>query len=594
MDNTGDVFKGTRGPHTARILVVGEAYGATEDKFQQPFMGESGNELNNMLKEAGIDPKEILYTNVINERPENNNFSRFLVRTLEAKDHKCSPFRGVYPQERLRTGLDNLGRLIERVRPAIIIAMGAWALWAVTDKYSVKNGTKKERTSGYKLASGIDTYRGSMEFTRADLPRIPVLPTYHPAAVLRMWPWRYTVVNDLRRVSEYLRKPLGERQWGRQVLTKRHLAPDASLVEAWCEGCIEAGHFELTLDLETYAGKIHIMGLSHPGSTRLVVPFMDVNRQGTKPFYPLDVWCRIYKCLRGLLTDRRIKLRGQNLLYDVQYLHHEFAYIPRIGFDTMVAQHLLWPALRRGLDFMASLYCEYYTYWKEDRKNSLANEDLHLGLSYNADDLDYTEEVMEELQRQLKSQNMEHLMADRMELVEILVDMMLRGVKVNKDRKARQSMQLMLTIQDLIEWMEGAIPNYLKPPGKKGSAPWYASDHKLKTLFYETLELDPVYDKDTGEPTLKREALQKLGYKYPVFKPLFGAITMYRSARVFKSTFLDAVLDGDGRWRCAYTITTETGRLASSENVFDRGGNLANIPRDRDALTLYNVIEKIS
>ncbi len=589
-----DVFIGTRGPHKARILIVGEAYGAMEERFQKPFMGESGNELKNMLKEAGIDPEECLYTNLINVRPPDNNMKHFLLRTLEAKDEKCAAFRGIYPQLSLREAYARLHALIKEAGPSIIIACGSWALWAVTDVYDIRDGNKKERTAGYKLASGIDRRRGSMERTSPELGSIPVLPTYHPAAILRMWSWRATAVSDLRRVREYLAAAPNERKWGRVTTLRRWIKPDASLVEAWCEGFFQNKTRELTLDLETYAGKIHLMGLSVPGKARIVIPFMDVSKSGTKPHYDTYSWRRIYRAIRHLLTHPDVRLVGQNLLFDAQYLYNEFAYIPRIGFDTMVAQHLLWPAFRRGLDYMASIYCDTYTYWKEDRKHSLDTEDLDLASNYNAHDLDYTEEVAEELKRQLTDEKMWHLFSDRMELVEVILHMMIRGVPVNGATKRKQTVAMLMTMMDLTNWMEGAIPNYLKPVGKKGSKPWYASDTKLRQLFYETLELEPIYSRDTGEPSLNRDALKRLGFRYPEFKPLFGAITLYRSARTFAGTFLNAELDQDGHWRCSYTITTETGRLASSENVYDRGGNLANIPRDRDPLTFYNAIEKLS
>jgi len=182
-----NLFKGTRGPEKARILIVGEAYGATEERFEKPFMGESGNELKNMLKEAGVDPEECLYTNLINARPPDNNMKHFLFRTQEARDEKLTPFRGLYPKPILREAYDNLHRLILHVRPNIILCLGNWPLWAVTDRIRVRNGTKKERNNGFKLAGGIDTYRGSMERSQASLGSIPVMSTYHPAAILRMW-----------------------------------------------------------------------------------------------------------------------------------------------------------------------------------------------------------------------------------------------------------------------------------------------------------------------------------------------------------------------------------------------------------------------
>lgn len=597
-----DIFKGTRGPQNARIILVGEAWGAREEQFGKPFMGESGNELKNMLKEAGIDPEEILYTNVVSARPEDNNFRHFLHRTLDARDAKLSLYRGIYPQQILLDGVHRLEALIAHVKPKVIICMGAWAMWAVTDKYHIKAGNKKDGTNGYKLAAGIDTYRGSMEWSRPELGRIPVMSTYHPAAILRMWPWRFPAVSDLRKVRRYLKAPVNERVWGYEPTLRRHIAPEPSLVEAWCEAVLESDNHDLTLDLETYGGRIHIIGLSQPGSSRLVIPFMHVTKEGTSPTYFKSDFVRIYCMLRQLLTKCTVRLVGQNLLFDAQYLYNEFHYVPKIGFDTMVAMHTLWPAWRRGLDYMASIFCDRYTYWKEDRKNSLANESTEDGCLYNALDLDYTEEVAAVLRQCLESEGMTQLFSDRMELVEILLDMMIHGVRVNREERRKQSTSMLMTLEDLEHWMEGALPDYLKPaPTRRSSGKrkgenvlWYESDTKLREVFYENLGLTPIRNKDTGAPTLDRDALHQLSLRYPNFAPLFGALTLWRSSRVFSSTFLDATLDPDGMFRCSYTITTETGRLASSENVFDRGGNLANIPRDREPLTIFNAIEALS
>ena len=76
-----DIWYGTSGPRNARIVVVGEAWGYEEQQAKQPFVGQSGQELQRMLSEAGIDPKSVFMTNVV---PEPSRWERD-VALLRAK-----------------------------------------------------------------------------------------------------------------------------------------------------------------------------------------------------------------------------------------------------------------------------------------------------------------------------------------------------------------------------------------------------------------------------------------------------------------------------------------------------------------------------
>jgi len=66
------------GNPSARIMLVGEAYGETEEKTGIPFSGTSGQELNRMLNEAGILRNECYVTNVINSRPPRNDVTAWI------------------------------------------------------------------------------------------------------------------------------------------------------------------------------------------------------------------------------------------------------------------------------------------------------------------------------------------------------------------------------------------------------------------------------------------------------------------------------------------------------------------------------------
>ena len=61
-------------------------------------------------------------------------------------------------------------------------------------------------------------------------------------------------------------------------------------------------------------------------------------------------------------------MRGQNLLFDCQYTYRYWHFIPNVAQDTMITQHSCFCALPKGLDFLASLYSDWYTNWKMEEK----------------------------------------------------------------------------------------------------------------------------------------------------------------------------------------------------------------------------------
>lgn len=187
---TDDLFRYTSGPHNADILIVGEAWDATEASERQPFVGESGKELTRILADAGIDRNDCLLTNVVSARPRRNDFKHFCYTTKEARAEGRPLVRGIYPRDELILGVQQLEELIAATKPRIIIALGNYPLWALTeDNFNIGN------VKGYKVPTGIGKWRGSQLVSRMG---IPLVPTYHPAGIMRMWSWRAAAVHDLR------------------------------------------------------------------------------------------------------------------------------------------------------------------------------------------------------------------------------------------------------------------------------------------------------------------------------------------------------------------------------------------------------------
>lgn len=132
------------GDPNARWLFVGEAPGADEDVQGEPFVGQAGRLLDNMLAALGLGRSSDVYiANVLKCRPPNN-------RTPEpAEVEACRPF---------------LDRQIELVAPKLIVALGKSAAAALL----------RSDDSVASLRNRVHRYRG-----------IPLIVTYHPAYLLR-------------------------------------------------------------------------------------------------------------------------------------------------------------------------------------------------------------------------------------------------------------------------------------------------------------------------------------------------------------------------------------------------------------------------
>jgi DNA polymerase len=156
------------GAQDADILVVGEAPGEEEDRTGRPFVGNAGKLLDLLLATAGFERERMYVCNVLKCRPPGNRNPR--PDEVEA----CSPY---------------LLRQVELVKPRVIVAFGAFASQTLL-------GT--DITIG-KLRGRDHRYRPTPEHEG-----IPLVPTYHPAALLRNPGWVRAVWDDLQRVRSVL------------------------------------------------------------------------------------------------------------------------------------------------------------------------------------------------------------------------------------------------------------------------------------------------------------------------------------------------------------------------------------------------------
>ncbi len=131
------------GNRAARLMVIGEAPGAEEDRQGEPFVGRAGLLLNAMLRAAGFARGDVFVANVLKCRPPNNR------DPSDAEAERCLPY---------------LRRQIELVAPSAILCVGRIAAQRLL-------GTEQP----------VGRLRGRIH----DLDGVPVVVTYHPAYLLR-------------------------------------------------------------------------------------------------------------------------------------------------------------------------------------------------------------------------------------------------------------------------------------------------------------------------------------------------------------------------------------------------------------------------
>ena len=156
------------GVAAGRVMLIGEAPGRDEDRIGKPFVGRAGQLLDKMLASIGLDRKTNAYiTNVINWRPPDNR------DPTPEEAASCLPF---------------LRRHIELADPAVIILLGAVAARHVVG-----------------VSDGIMKLRGRWMEYRVGDHMVPLMPTLHPAYLLRQPAHKKLAWRDLQAVRDKIR-----------------------------------------------------------------------------------------------------------------------------------------------------------------------------------------------------------------------------------------------------------------------------------------------------------------------------------------------------------------------------------------------------
>ncbi|WP_437722942.1 uracil-DNA glycosylase [Sorangium sp. So ce861] len=160
----------SRGDPLSEIVFVGEGPGAEEDQQGEPFVGAAGQLLDKMIAAMGYHRDGVYICNIVKCRPPKNR------KPEPAEMAACSPY---------------LASQLALIKPKVIVALGATAVQGLI-------GTTEGIT---KLRGTWKLYKGS----------IPIMPTFHPAYLLRQPSAKREVWSDLKEVMRHLGKSAPDR-----------------------------------------------------------------------------------------------------------------------------------------------------------------------------------------------------------------------------------------------------------------------------------------------------------------------------------------------------------------------------------------------
>lgn len=528
-----------------------------------------------MLTEAGLDRGQILCTNVVNRQPPKNELERLFL----PYSRTTPMFRRLNPPTDIIAEVHRLHSQLEAYPRKLIIAAGNWSLWALSNNTGIGSKTIAPGVT-VKVPTGITSWRGSHLYTDAGIKLLPII---HPAAILREWKWRQTTVQDLRRAHQV------DDWWPQEGFEPRIKIPRSAdeCIEYLEQLLLSANNgppLRLANDIETHKGLITVIGFGYGGFSHegraLVTPLIRAN--GPHEFdswWPPRAEAYIINLIRQILTHPNILIEGQNYIYDTQYFIRWLGVQPRCDFDTMLAQHLLFPGTPKGLDFLSSLYCHYHRYWKEDGKDWDVEGNQEKNLLYNGEDCLRTYECATVLRSIIKSFGMEKQWENEKEKWLLALEMTREGIRVDVEHRAKLRKEVFLEQQRVHSRLAAFIPESIIPKLKSSKVPWYCSEKQQKILFYDIMGLEAKTHRKTKRPSVNDESLNLLEEEYPELRTLFLHLKAERSLGVFRSNFLDAEVDSDNRMRSSFNPAgPETFRWSSSANVFGSGTNLQNIP----------------
>lgn len=559
--STPRIYVPGEGPEKPTFMIIGEAPGFEEEKQRHPFIGGSGSILRYCMSRAGISESEVYITNVCHYRPPANKISAFC---------KKSKKLGYQPNDLVREGLYELYSDISRLQPRVIIPVGNVALWATTglDAILKRRGSILRSNLDVSRVLHVEPYFNDQQTLNTVLKANvgqTVIPTIHPAAVMRQYALKPIFEFDLKRARQASTRNL--------VPPTRDIIIDPPYDEAvqLADLLLRSGRY--AADIETPGNSLYCIGFSCDPSWGVVFRYD-------------EPWKR--ELVRELLESPAKKI-FQNGTFDCSFLRlKENINVQNYYFDTMFFSKLVYPEFKAGLDFLASFYTLEPYYKDEGKDHDLRHfASAEEYMRYCGKDACVTLEVANSIEANEYKKEPHRLSIDsHRNLLPIATDMAARGINIDKAEVRRLSHEysdkLTATQHDLdIRVLQDLLKIVERSNNKKAldlaisiktnlqdQKPGFnvASNKDVMLYLYELRGFPVKRNKDTRQPTADEKALKEL-YGETGDETLL-LIVKCREYRKVKSSYLNYKLAPTGRlFFSVNPVATKTQRWSTGQTI---------------------------
>ncbi|KKK69446.1 hypothetical protein LCGC14_2933950, partial [marine sediment metagenome] len=374
---------------------------------------------------------------------------------------------------------------------------------------------------------GISGWRGSLLWN--DNLCTKILPTFHPAFILRNYDAAMPTLFDLKKardeshsiVYETAHPTLITRPTFEQVMHELDRMEKARKKVAFD---VETTYATLEEDMMMTS-----IAICDDDDWAISIPLAsDMNGW----FWTQKEWLSIIQRLKQFF-ESGIPIIAQNAQFDMGVLHFLYGInIPNLYLDTMCAFHTIYPELPKNLNMLRTTYTDiiYYDYMKSQGDDQFYR--------YNALDAITAYRCAEPIIRELKEFGVyDFHQKFILPLIPVLLEMQMRGMKIDTDlmtKTFKKEMEEYEKHLNAIQELTG-VEQVMNPNSTKD----------MKWLLYEKMGLPVKTNVKTKSPTTDKKALEELHKKYP--SPLFDHIMEARHTRKMASTYLNLDNVRDGR-----------------------------------------------
>lgn len=539
MDILSHRLKPTQNKHSARIAIVCDYASAAECHDGVPLSGLEAGQFNRLISAIRLPRHEIYLTWALKSQQTKQSMSS----VYSTKGFKHTDFY-ILQQELI----DELAE----ISTDVIILMGEFASLLLLDNLKYVE-TKKHRGSAFKASAFPHL---------AKLSGKVICITNHPRDLMYGGDPKvfYIIMNDLQKF---------------QTLIGNHSLLDHNMTIHTAPTFEEVIHFynrvtgcdETAFDIEATPKHMTCFSLTCGKNEAMSIPLMDNKGNYWTPEQEIV----ILDGLANILGDPLIKKIAQNGMFDFMYVLRTLNIVTRnFWFDTMLAQHLCWTDLPKGLDFLTSIYT-YFPYHKDEGKSTHLKyiKDWPGYWTYNAKDSITTHHLVEPLQKEIDDLKCQDTADYQMELHKPLMEMEYRGFYADRPNiiKTKHKLEKHISVlQKALNKLAGKELNTNSPKQMVG-------------YFYGELMIKPYINRTTGNATADAVALSRIAKKKTKGSGEARIILKMRTLGKLSSTYFNTPLDDDSRLRCAHKIAgTDSGRLSTERTFFDTGANLQNQP----------------